>query len=127
MTNKENYELIRTIEFQPYIKGPSFRLELYDVGRQDHSGKHAVGYRLLQLEEVFSSLHGEEDCHLYSPHAIDSDEAVRALMSFLTLRPGDTDADYFANYSERQHQFCREHAEYLGASVDDVLEGDDDA
>lgn len=42
-----------------------------------------------------------------APHvAIDSDDALRGLLGFLTLRPGDTDADYFADYSDRQWEFA---------------------
>jgi hypothetical protein len=39
--------------------------------------------------------------------ADDSDEALRALCAFLFLRPGDTDRDYFTNYSAEQLAFAR--------------------
>jgi hypothetical protein len=39
-------------------------------------------------------------------HADDSDETLRALLSFLLLRPGDTDRDYFAGYSAEQLAFA---------------------
>ena len=39
-------------------------------------------------------------------HADDADATLRALLGFLTLRPGDTDADYFDGYTQRQRAFC---------------------
>lgn len=38
--------------------------------------------------------------------AIDSDDVVRSLMGFLTLRQGDTDRDYFADYTPEQLAWC---------------------
>ena len=35
-------------------------------------------------------------------HAIDSLDTVEALLDFLTLRPGDTDREYFAAYTPSQ-------------------------
>ena len=35
-------------------------------------------------------------------HSIDSDQAVAALMGFLTLKPGDTDREYFDAYTPEQ-------------------------
>lgn len=51
-------------------------------------------------------------------HAVDSDETVAALMGLLTLRPGDTDPDYFADYTPEQLRFCTEHAETLACEVE---------
>ena len=38
-------------------------------------------------------------------------------MGFLTLRKGDTDAEYFENYSQEQTEFSEAHAESLGCEV----------
>jgi len=38
-------------------------------------------------------------------------------MSFLTLRPGDTDDEYFAAYTEAQRAYCGQHAEALHCEV----------
>jgi hypothetical protein len=60
------------------------------------------------------------DDFLASPcHADDADATVEALMSFLTLRPGDTDAEYFDSYTDAQRQYCDDHAESLAATVED--------
>jgi hypothetical protein len=39
-------------------------------------------------------------------HADDSDETLRALLGFLALRPGDTDRDFFDDYSAEQLEFA---------------------
>jgi len=48
---------------------------------------------------------------------VDSDDVVRGLMGFLCLRPGDTDQEYFNDYTPDQHAFASEFAEYLGYYV----------
>ena len=50
-------------------------------------------------------------------HSDDSDATVATLMGFLTLKPGDTDADYFKDYTPEQLDFCRQHAESLACEV----------
>ena len=50
-------------------------------------------------------------------HAWDSDETVAAVMEFLTLRLGDTDRDYFENYTAEQIEFRDSHAETLAWEV----------
>lgn len=54
-----------------------------------------------------------DDFHASPCHAIDSDEPLRSLLGFLTLRPGDTDSEYFANYTPRQWEFVNSDAEYI--------------
>jgi hypothetical protein len=88
-------------------------------------GKCIIGYRLsigksvnaignpACLDVIFEG----EDFHCSPLHAIDSDETVRTLMTFLTLRPGDTDADYFADYTPEQREYCLQHAEALAYEV----------
>ncbi len=59
-------------------------------------------------------------------YAVDSDEAVNALMGFLTLKPGDTDADFFQSYSSAQMEFAESYAEYLSAEVMSRFSKDND-
>lgn len=39
-------------------------------------------------------------------NAIDSDESFAELLAFLTLKPGDTDEEYFDNYTAEQMAWC---------------------
>jgi hypothetical protein len=98
--------------------GPRFALTLWDTGRVI-GGKCQLGYRLTQSEngQLRTLFEGEDFCA--SPlHPIDSDETVEALMGFLTLRPGDTDAEYFEGYTPEQLAFCQEQAEALTCEVE---------
>lgn len=95
-----------------------YTLRTWDTGRTDSRGQSYIGYEMRDAsgESVFTG-----DDFAGSPmHADDSDETLRALLNFLTLRPGDTDPDYFADYTERQRRFVREDAETLSVyGIDD--------
>jgi hypothetical protein len=108
-------ETIRVI-FSPYGRrtGPHFVLTMWDTGDSDIHGKTVVGYR---LRSQGLTLFEGEDFYCSPLHAWDSDTTVRAIMGFLTLRPGDTDADYFAGYTQEQMDYCNHHAEYLSWEV----------
>jgi len=79
-------------------------LRTYDTGRTDRDGRTNIGYRLTAPDSVVLF---DDDGFRCSPlHAIDSDEALRALCGFLFLRPGDTDRDYFDGYTAEQRAFA---------------------
>ena len=59
-------------------------------------------------------------------HATDSDEAVCSVMLFLSLRPDDTDADYFDGYTERQLAWCDARAEELAMLAEEPGAWDDE-
>ena len=113
-------ELIRSCRFSPYRpgQGPRFVLKVYDLNRY-RDNKACLGYCLTQTEKGSKPviLFEAEDFCASPCHAIDSDETIAALMGFLTLKPGDTDREYFENYSPLQMDYCQAHAEALGAEV----------
>lgn len=80
-----------------------YRLKTWDTGRTV-GGKPAVGYEL--TGRAGAVLFTGEDFGCSPLHAVDSDEALRALCGFLFLRPGDTDRDYFDGYSAEQRAFA---------------------
>lgn len=114
---------LRTCRFRPYAHGagPAFTLTMHATDRTDSRGCTYIGYELVERapgEEPVVLFQGEDFCG--SPmHADDSNETVASLMSFLTLRPGDTDADYFAEYTADQRAYCDEHAEALAMACYD--------
>lgn len=114
--------IIRRLRFSPYRagNGPTFCLTVWDLNQCDHYGKSVLGYRLRAYgnekkkgETIFLG----RDFSCAPSHAIDSDETVVAIMSFLTLRPGDTDREYFASYTPSQLEFCAAHAQALSSEV----------
>lgn len=117
-----NGPTIRTVHLRPYRAGagPTFRLTTWDTGRTDWRGVSRLGYRLTQREHgrTVTLFEGEDFCG--SPlHADDSDATVSALLSFLTLRHGDTDLYYFASYTPAQWDYVHQHAEALSCYVSD--------
>lgn len=118
------HDVIRTCRFNPYSGGggwgPSFGLTLWDTGRRDWRGQSVLGYRLTMRSPGMSSfdvLFEGEDFAGSPLHGDDSDETVMSLMTFLTLRPGDTDAEYFAKYTPMQMDFATHYAETLSCYV----------
>jgi hypothetical protein len=104
---------LRHVRMAPYIEGmPTFDLVTWDTNRRFATGQWKIGVALMEtgnLDPIFC--HEEIGCAPSDP--VDSDAALRGVMGWLTLRPGDTDADYFADYTERQHAFASAHAETL--------------
>jgi hypothetical protein len=99
------------------VEMDGFVLETWDTSRTDEMGKSVLRYELRDPSDGVVFAGADFSC---SPlHAIASDESLRSLLGFLTLRPGDTDADYFRNYTERQLKFCRENAETLSIWADE--------
>lgn len=89
-----------------------FTLRTWDTGKT-RNGRTLIAYELRKPAGavLFS---GSDFC--CSPlHADDSDEALRALLGFLLLRPGDVDRDHFASYTADQLVFANsQNCELLG-------------
>ena len=98
------YEHIRT-----WRRG-HFKLKLYDSNRRDEYGKHVLAYQFLHRGRV---VFAGDDFHCSPCHAIDSDAAVAALLGFLSFKPGDTDPEFFENYTPEQLEFAQQEGEYL--------------
>jgi len=107
---------LRRVILRPYLpgRGPAFTLTLWETGERDRNGKERLRYRLTKsgapgkpASEVFDG----DDFYASPLHALDSDATVRAVLGFLTLKPGDTDAD------AAQAAFARDHAEALDSEA----------
>jgi hypothetical protein len=106
-------EKIRTCIFKPYRTGPKFTLKMFDTFKS-RDGKNVLAYELWQDKKLIFK---GDDFNCSPMHAIDSDAAVATLMGFLCLRLGDTDREYFENYTTEQIEFRETHAEALGFEV----------
>jgi hypothetical protein len=133
-------EIIRQVEMQPLRDGATYRLTLWDTGRMDGRGQSKLGYRFERLPEPSTLPQGMEDApapgvifegedFAGSPmHADDSDETLAALLGFLTLRKGDTDAEYFENYSPEQLAWSESYdCETLACEVSMLADAEPDA
>jgi hypothetical protein len=109
-------DYLRKCVFRPYKKGPVFTLRTWDTHRSFgvNYSQSRLGY---ELKKDGAVLFSGEDFGCSCLDAIDSDKAICAIMSFLTLRPGDTDAEYFANYTDEQLAFARDFGDGLELEV----------
>lgn len=104
--------------------GDGYLLELYETGHFE--GNHtAVAYRFYDLEwegrSDASPIFQGADYGVPSQMTIDGDDAVRGLLGFLSVRHGDTDDEFFADYTPRQLAWVSERAETLSLwSLDDT-------
>jgi len=89
-----DYEHIRTWE------GDEFTLHLWCTFSTVRYGpQERLAYQLWDGDTLIFE---GEDYGCSPLNAIDSDASVSALLSFLSLRPGDTDEDYFDSYNNKQ-------------------------
>jgi len=94
-----------------YIDGEPFRVELYwSSERARQPGRVNLAYRFYHGgDKIFEGLH-------FSPAPgleVDGDESFGALLGFLSLQPGDTDDEYFEDYTPEQLAWAIEHGEEL--------------
>jgi hypothetical protein len=114
--------LARRIEFDQYAhvcsgEAKEYRLELYDTSRADRDGKSVPAYRFFYRGRlVFSGA----DFHGSPLHAVDADATVAGLLAFLSLKPGDTDPDYFQGDTPEQLAFARTEGENLSLYVEEL-------
>lgn len=112
------------------LSGTGWRLMTWETGRVDEQhpslrcfARSYLGYAFFppgKEEPLFSG----DDYGCAPGTAIDSDESLRGLLGFLTLRPGDTDDEYFDKYTPEQLDYCRTDAEELSLWADeDLTEG----
>ena len=87
-----------------YAEVERFRLELYPMRPAGPADITAVAYRFWDLSPDWRArpVFTGPDWHPSVLHSVDGAESVRGLLVFLSLRPGDTDADYFVSYTSRQ-------------------------
>lgn len=108
-----NYDLLRTLR----LNGTTLRL--WDTNRLTGGafGKAILKYQFKVGRKVI--FEGED----FSPSpcwAIDSLQTAYSCLSFLTLKPGDTDSEYFEKYSEDQMNWAKSSkCEYLSYLVSD--------
>lgn len=120
-------ETLRRVIMAPYLgdSAPTFTLTTWDTGRPHNGGPQwRLGYRLVERRDVFGcpafyTIFEGEDYGCSPMCAIDSDDCLRDLLGFLTLRPGDTDDEYFERYTPFQLAFAEKHAEILSMYADE--------
>lgn len=94
--------ILRRVTFPASLQGcTDMRLMVWDTHRTDRLGKSILGYAFWP-EHSEEPLFSGDDYGCSPMHAIDSDEVLFSILSFLCLRPGDTDREYFGDYTADQ-------------------------
>jgi hypothetical protein len=90
-------ETIRKIKH----KDSGMMLTVSDTFKTDSMGKSRLAYDFRKEDDKEPLFSGDDFfCGMFT--AIDSDESMLCLLCFLTLKPGDTDKEYFEEYNENQ-------------------------
>ena len=97
----------------------TFILSTWDTFQRTQNGRYLIGYR---LEHNGTAVFEGEDFACGMSTAIDSDEALRGILGFLTLGEHDVESEYFDEYTTAQLVFRDTWAESLSMWAHD--EGD---
>jgi len=110
---QDNHELVLM-----WADGP-FHLAIYDTQTTDHLGKFRLSYRFYHVENGQPNLifEGDDFC---TPKCVDDPWNIIQLLGFLSLKDGDTDPEYFDDYTPEQIEWRDEHAEDLACVVADM-------
>jgi len=120
-------EMIRRVVCQP-LTGSKIEIRMYDTGRRDSRGMTRI-----EVEADRLDLNSGERKVLFSGSDLymspgmgtcdDSDAMVKCAVSMVAMRPGDTDSDWFDNYSPDQLEWSRSYeCEALQESALDLSE-----
>ncbi len=93
-----------------------FKVELFDQYGND--GRDYLHYRLYHYNDII--FEGKD----FGPspiYPIDSNRTVAAILDFLSLVPGDTDKEYFKDYTQKQMSFAEKNNDELEDWID-ILE-----
>ena len=114
-------EVLRHVSFESsFVNGPAYRLLVWTTNTRDKRGQDILG-SALWVDDSPVPLFCSESFAGSPMHADDSDETLRAILGFLTLRPGDTDRDYFDDYTPEQLAWAEStECDYLQGSVDEL-------
>ena len=114
MSNQfKEFPLLRTLR----LNGTTLRV--FDI-YESRGGKNFLGYQFkVGKKIVFEG----KDFGCPPCYSIDSLSTAYSILSFLTLRPGDTDKEYFEDYTAEQMEWARSSkCEYLQYMVSDWQE-----
>lgn len=94
----------------------------FDANHTDpQTGHHRIDVEAILFETVNGKRErrvifkrGDTYCAVNRWTSIDSDAAKELVLSLLAMKPGDTDAEYFASYTPEQIAFAERYGEDIG-------------
>lgn len=106
------FELRTTLSF-----GRRIRIRAYELAHK-HTNSHL--YFTVEVREcgkngrvIFPRGQLYAGVSVYSGHAIDGKAAKELALSLVAVKPGDTDDEYFEDYSDDQRAWAEENGEWL--------------
>jgi hypothetical protein len=97
-----------------------FRMEMLSTGSFDNRGVEYVAYEFYHHDELIFEGNDYSPSPLHDPA---DDDSVAGLLGFLSLKPGDTDREWFESYTPRQLAWCQEHGDHLNWLSHELEEG----
>jgi len=99
-------------------EGDGFRVEVWDTHQDKEPNHWQLAYRFYDCGKLIFE---GTDFGCPKHQAVDSDWAVTELLCWMSLRPGDTDSEYFDRYTEAQMEWCRaDRCEWLSCYANDL-------
>ena len=86
-------DIVNTWEYENY------KVILHDPKYDFKQEKYGISYKFYVKDVLLFS---GDDFYLSPLYAMDSEMGILSLLNFLTLQPGDTDEEYFQNYTQEQ-------------------------
>lgn len=132
---------MRIVECRPYVAGYGVRIRVaLEWGGTSYSHWHSRSRVLVRcyvqdqtipggawMEIVGPDGSAYSECGPSPDMSDDGDAAVDLAISCLSIRPGDTDAEYFADYTPEMLEFCTAHGESLYTDWESRREWPEDA
>lgn len=110
-TDPDDQRVLRVVR----IEDTDVVLWTWDTGRRFGTGQCRVGRRFIVAGEIIFE---DEECGVAPSDPVDSDDALVGILSWCCLKPGDTDADFFEEYTPEQLAWAESDAcEELGLFV----------
>ena len=95
----------------------NYYLFMWDTYQRGETGHTYLGYRFVDPKGYILFQGTDYGCP--GNECVDSDETVAGLLKWFTLKPGDTDAEYFESYTPQQLEFANsDDAEQLALDLD---------
>lgn len=133
---RPNDEIMRIVQcdLNPWNGARSLRVAMIRAYKRD-TGSHTALYvrAYVQTDEggPYVEITGPDGapysyCAVPSFESVDGDAAAELAISCVAIRPGDTDSEYFADYTDEQLAFCEAHGEHLSCVQCDYERYEDD-
>ena len=101
-----------TLRVKPFRVGETITIRAFDANRTDSTGHSRIDVEVREGSTVVFP-RGALYCGVPCGTTVDGVEARELVLSLVAMKPGDTDEEYFADYTEEQRAFADTYGEIL--------------